>query len=186
MRKIDYFARSPKLLFNKNYSHATSVGGVITVIVIGLTILNLNSFSQNFLYKKSPSISSSERNYKESPVFRLSGDKFNMGFFLVSDQSKFMMDPSYFTIKAFQTRVFLKDDNSVGDEKIELELEACREDHFPEDENLKKSFKNLGIDQNLCLKKEQKKQPRLVGVWGQENFERIEVEFQKCINQTSR
>jgi hypothetical protein len=188
MRKIDYFAQKPRLSFNKNYTHPTTVGGVTTLIVIGLTILTLSSFSQNFLYKTSPVISSSERNYKETPIFDLNVDKkLTMGFFLASNQNnRFVMDPSLFTIRAFQTRVYMNDDKEFAEEPIELELEGCREDHFPDDEAIKKSFKFLGIDQNLCLKKLQIKQPRLVGFWGQENFERIEVKFQRCTNGTSR
>ena len=186
MQNIDYFSQKPRLLFNKNYAHPTPIGGVTTLIVLALTILTLSSFSQNFLYKKGPVISSSESNFRDLPIFEMDGDNFNMGFYFLSNLENYVMDPSLFTIEAFLTRIYLKEDNTVGEDSLELKLEECTELHFPNDNNLRKSFNSLGIEKSLCFKKNQEVRPRLVGMWGQERFERILIRYSRCVNSTKR
>ena len=185
MQTLDYFALKPKILFNKNYAHPTTVGTIATISVIVITVLTLSSFSRNFLYKKSPIISSSESNFKEPPIFELNGDQFNMGFYFLYNLNKYVMDPSLFKIKAFMRRIYLKqDNNTVGEELLDLELEQCNEKHFPNDFRIKKSFLSLGIDKSICFKQKQKNLPRLVGIWGQENFETVLIKYQRCVNGT--
>ena len=186
MSTIDYFAQKPQLLFNKHYAHPTPVGGVATLIVIGLTILTLSSFSQNFLYKKGPIISSSESNFLDLPVFDLDGENLNMAFFFLSNLEKYVMDPKLFKIEAFLARIYLKEDKSIGEDTLELKLEECTESHFPDDNNIKKSFASLGIAKSLCFKKKQEVKPRLAGIWGQERFERILIRYSRCVNKTDR
>ncbi len=185
MKNFDYFALKPKLLFDKNYAHPTTIGSITTLIVIALTILTLSSFSKNFFYKKGPIISSSESNFKEPPVFELNGEQFNMGFYFLFNMDKYVLDPSLFTIEAFLRRIYLKSDNTVGEELLQLDLEKCGDYHFPNDYRIKKSFLSLGIDKSICFKKEQKTQPRLVGIWGQENFETIWIKYKRCVNATT-
>ena len=157
-----------------------------TCLVFVLTILSLSSFSQNFLYKTSPIISSSESNFKELPIFNLNGDEFNMSFYFLANKVGFLMDASLFTIQAFLSKTYLKEDDTLTRDEFKLELENCKDHHFPNDVNLRKSFISLGIDKSLCFKKQQNIQPRLVGMWGQELFETIYIKYQRCVNGTSR
>ena len=187
MNSLDRFPLQPKLLFNKSYAHSTWFGLSATIIVFSLSLLTLGSFSENFLYKKGPIISSSESNFKDIPTFDLDDTDFKMAFFFVTNKNNsYVMDSSFFKIEAFQTRVYMSEENKLLEEHFKLELERCKTDHFPKDENIQKSFQKLGIFQSLCMKKQQKHSPRLVGIWGQENFERITIKYSRCMNSTSK
>jgi hypothetical protein len=186
MQNFDYFAQKPRLLFDRRYSNATLIGAITTILLLVITLLTLSSFSQNFLYKKSPITYSTESSIKENPKFNLNGDEFNMGFYFLANTGEYIMDPSFLTIQASLSTIYLKEDHSMKDDEVDLELEICKDSHFPNDSELRKSFTMLGINYNFCFKKQQKIPTMIAGLWGENLFQRIWIKFRRCVNGTSR
>ena len=186
LTKLDLFAVSPKLIFNKQTSFSTNAGLLMTLFVFILTILALRSFSENFLYKRNPFISTMEKTFKEMPIFELSADQFNFAAYFLSDGVRYKMDSSLFRIEAFISKVNLSENNEILEEFIELELEPCTSRHFPSEKYIQDSFYALGIHNSLCLKPSQKNRAVLVGVWGQKQYHTLQILFERCENSTQR
>lgn len=186
MERFDYFALRPKFFIDKKQSHPTAAGVFMTFSIFTFILIFFASLLDNFINKKSPIINITEKNFKDIPIFEININQFSMGFFFLTNQGNYMMDPTIFKIQAFISKIYLGDNNTVIDETSPLELEPCTEDHFPKDEKIRKTFPNLGVLKSLCFKKHQKQNPRLVGVWGQEKFERILVKYVRCVNSSSR
>ena len=186
MEKIDRYALLPRLQFQGKYAHSTSVGGIMTLIIVILTALSLVIFSQDFLYKQHPSLNSSESNFKDIPVFEIGVEQLTMGFYLLFNHQFYINDPSLYTINAYQRSVSVTENKTINTDLFELELEPCTSSHFPEDENIRNSFQELGILSSMCLKKNQMKKPVIAGIWGQSRYDTLFFKYNRCVNSSKK
>ena len=181
---IDAFGQSPQFLIKrKNYYHSV-FGGIITIILYGISVISLIFFSQELFLKRAPSVNLSTES-DEHPEKIQYYDNYE---FLIGIQNSNMIvhrDETIYKAKGFIFQT-LNTNNELNNMVTEIDLESC--DIALADSNVYEFVKDINLEDYYCFAKSQSKVSNndlfINDFWNNDGFQMIQVKFMECQNTT--
>jgi hypothetical protein len=172
---IDVYGQGISLTLNKKKSTTTVIGGILTIITVGLLIAATWSTGKDIFYHLQPIISFEDQLFTRRPYVNLDSYNFPMAM-AVQDYSQNTFDlPRYFTPEIILSKVYNSNGTTIN---RNLEMEMCTYEHFP---NLSLDYLvKAGVTNYFCLKKNQN--TTIGGYWDDESITYLILRLKLCIN----
>ena len=177
LEEIDVLGLKFHLYSGKNKKRRTPFGGILTILIVILSILFFIIFGNNFIYKKNPSVTMSIENTLQYEYFNFKKEKLLFAF-RIEDYDAHFIDVTnilYFKIYYYTTE---QGENGEYHSKIKdnfLPYHICNDSDFP-DINLTKTYGKL-----FCPEFEDNK---FGGYWDSPNLYYFEIQVFFCENGT--
>ena len=182
---IDLFGHSPSFVINGRLLHKTFFGGTLTIIVVIVAVISTIFFSQELLFRKSPSVNlstQSDLNPKKINYFN------NFEFAIGLQNSNYLpeINEKIYYAKGFIFKTIV---NSSGSFNIRenLNVERCSESLIKN--NNYDLFKQLNLENFYCISLNQDEVNNddiyLEEFWGHHNFRMLQIKFYDCVNSTN-
>ena len=177
---IDVFGYTPSLSIKNQLFYQTIFGGLLTLLIIIITLITLIFFSQELFNKNSPSVNLSMDALNHPQRLNYFD---NFEFLIGIQNSSYMteINEKIFGAKGtlFKTVV---NESGIYNLKTNINLVSC-------DKALSNSKnKDLYLDLNLkgyyCISNDQDEEPYLKEHWGNNDFSMIQIKFVDCDNKT--
>ena len=182
LRIIDFFGHAPSFIIKNNLKYKTHIGGLLTLIVIIISIITLIFFSEELYSKKSPSVNLiTEANLNPSKINFFDNFEFIIG--IQNDNFIVQRNESIYYAKGFLFQTIINS-SGIFNIKEEIKLDSC-------DKALKNSinyelFKHLNLNNYYCSSKNQSKininNIYLNEYWGNNGFQMLQIKFYDCVN----
>ena len=182
LRIIDFFGHDPSFIIKNNLKYKTHIGGLLTLIVIIISVITLIFFSEELYSKKSPSVNLiTEANLNPSKINFFDNFEFIIG--IQNDDFIVQRNESIYYAKGFLFQTIINS-SGIFNIKEEIDLDSC-------DKALKNSinyelFKDLNLNNYYCFSKNQSKininNIYLNEYWGNNGFQMLQIKFYDCVN----
>ena len=182
LRIIDFFGHDPSFIIKNNLKYKTHIGGLLTLIVIIISVITLIFFSEELYSKKSPSVNLiTEANLNPSKINFFDNFEFIIG--IQNDNFIVQRNESIYYAKGFLFQTIINS-SGIFNIKEEIDLDSC-------DKALKNSinyelFKDLNLNNYYCFSKNQSKininNIYLNEYWGNNGFQMLQIKFYDCVN----
>ena len=186
IQKLDVFGEMPKLLIKNEIRHHSLFGGLMTLVLICISIVAFCLFAQELFIKTSPSVNlSTQTNSHPDQI-----NYFNNFEFLIGIQNKnniVEINESIFYAKGYISRTTVNETGTFN-MKYEIDLEPCSD--VLVDSIHYELFKHLNLKGFFCISKHQSKvnisDIYINEFWGNNNFQMIQIKFYQCNNKTMK
>jgi hypothetical protein len=174
---IDVFGEKVKIYINNRETVTSSLGGALTIIMLGLITTATWLIGKDIIYKQSPF------SYQESlvmpnfPELNLSHSNFPIAFAVYDFDDNVVENNTIFKIEVVMNEVVHINGASFTNSTV-LDLIPCENRHFPY--LTEEEFTQSTINQCKCLKDDN---VSLVGYWSEVLFRFIHVTLSKCVNE---
>ena len=182
LKIIDFFGHNPSFIIKNNLKYKTHIGGLLTLIVIIISVITLIFFSEELYSKKSPSVNLiTEANLNPSKINFFDNFEFIIG--IQNDNFIVQRNESIYYAKGFLFQTIINS-SGIFNIKEEIDLDSC-------DKALKNSinyelFKDLNLNNYYCFSKNQSKininNIYLNEYWGNNGFQMLQIKFYDCVN----
>jgi hypothetical protein len=183
LSSVDIFGVEPKLNMKQSDKHNSAIGGLVSLVFLGVTIMGILYFGQELIYKKEPSVIETKTHDPEPGRFNLTIDKFNF-FIGVSDSNNYFIDPSVYSLSA-ELAYYHKDNGSKNYTftSIPLKVEKCSLNrHFSAFKDLFRNDDDLALYQ--CIDADDSNDLYLQGYKGSDVYVLVRLLIKPCINGT--
>ncbi|KAM3146922.1 hypothetical protein pb186bvf_001076 [Paramecium bursaria] len=150
IRLIDAFGVPIRFNFNGKDSYTSSVGGVITIILVILIIILFQQYISDFSNRKTIFVQIKDNFYSSPPKLSLNSDNF-MFAMQIEQSSSFVQSP-YFIINVTQNNYVRISNGTTQRSLKQISVEPCQLYHFSKfnDPLIKKQFNSSSMNQFLC------------------------------------
>lgn len=175
LKFTDMLSKSPSLKVNEKSSYRTYFGGIISIIIIILTIGSIGYFGKDLISKKDPIAIVSAYEF-DSIGFNISPNDYYLLFAVEDSNFSYYNDPTIFTFRAYHQTILLNSDGNTTVTTNDFEIKPCI-DYFPN------STLKEGLNKEIffCLKPDQYKTE---GYWGHQINSYVGIFLEKCVNTT--
>ncbi|EWS75762.1 hypothetical protein TTHERM_000109335 (macronuclear) [Tetrahymena thermophila SB210] len=159
LERLDLFGIGINIRFNKQASHKTKIGGLVTVCLLGILGYQIKLILDQLYDYTHPYVLQEQKFTAEPQRYNLTSDKFILTFGLQNSTSQHYIDPTVYnaTLTIKQT---IKTKNEATGQFVAstiirtVKTEPCRIDHFniPEVNNY---FISLSYQNMYCISKEE-------------------------------
>jgi hypothetical protein len=172
----DIYGETINLKIKNNTTSQTMIGGVLTIITIGLIMGAAWSTGKDIIYKQKPSINIEDKLFPQRPDLLL--DTYNFPFAIVMQDysNNAYILPKYFTYELLHYSIF---NSNATTFETRWDLEQCNYTHFPR--LTTEFFDKAGIKNYMCIKKQN---ITIGGYWDEDNIKYIIVRIKLCQNST--
>jgi hypothetical protein len=174
---IDIFGEKVKVYINNRETVTSSLGGTLTIIMLGLVIAASWLIGKDIVYKRNPSTYQESLILRNYPKLNLSYNNFPIAFAVYDYYSLPVKNDTLFKMEVVLNEVTQVNNETYYNSTI-LDLIPCEHRHFPhltEEDYSKSSIPNF-----MCLKDDN---ITLEGYWSESFFRFIQVALKKCVNQ---
>ncbi|CAD8182288.1 unnamed protein product [Paramecium octaurelia] len=185
LRKIDIFGQSITLSFRQEEEYRTSLGGLLSLCIIGTIISFFYSNIIDFFQKNTVS-SESEQQFSEDPsTIKLLPNNFM--FAVQIEQDNFTTSP-YFNITVEQ-RAYIRDENGTQKKmpSVYVDLVPCTIEHFKPifdqyNASFEDQFKQYNLNNFLCPNLDHPLTSNLTvgGAWTSKEYSFLKFSVTKC------
>ena len=177
---IDIFGYAPSLSIKNQLFYQTIFGGLLTLLIIIITIITLIFFSQELFNKNSPSVNLSMDALNHPQRLNYFD---NFEFLIGIQNSSYMteINEKIFGAKGtlFKTVV---NESGIYNLKTNINLVSC--DKALSNSKNKDLYTDLNLKGYYCISNEQNEEPYLKEHWGNNDFSMIQIKFVDCDNKT--
>ena len=182
LRFIDFFGHNPSFIIKNNLKYQTHIGGLLTLIVIIISVITLIFFSEELYNKKSPSVNLiTEANLHPSKINFFDNFEFIIG--IQNDNFIVQRNESIYYAKGFLFQTIINS-SGIFNIKEEIDLDSC--DKTLKDSTNYELFKDLNLNNYYCFSKNQSKinlnNIYLNEYWGNNGFQMLQIKFYDCVN----
>jgi len=133
LKSIDIFGTDFRFLIEEEGQYKTSLGGILTLIIIVITLISCWYFGQDIYLHNDPSIFSKVKHLKDDPVMTLNSSNIFFAFVIQDDSNEGINDKSYF-VHNIAYYAFIRDKvtNQMVLTKTVEEAEPCNLTHIDE------------------------------------------------------
>ena len=173
---FDILSPPPQLRVNTKTSYETIFGGLISILIILVTITANFYFGSQLINKNEPVAVISAKDYEDMD-FGINTKEFNIFFAVEDAKYNYYNDPTIFNFTAYHKNITLDSEGKIVYEYRDLEIKTC-ENYYSSSSNLKE-----GLDRSIfyCLKPDQ---VRVQGYWGYKVNSFVGVVLNRCQNTT--
>ena len=177
---IDIFGYIPSLSIQKQLHYHTFFGGILTVILILISIITIIFFSQELFNKKSPSVNLSTESLMNAPKLNYFD---NFEFLIGIQNSSYIteINEKIFNAKGTLFKTIINETGTFN-LKTDINLTSCNI-ALSKSEN-KELYSSLNLKGYYCISNIQKNEIYLNEIWGHNNFTMIQFKFIDCDNKT--
>jgi len=172
---LDMLSKSPSLKVNKKDSYKTYFGGIISIIIIILTIASIGYFGNDLISKKDPIAIVSAFEYDDISI-NISPNEYYLLLAIEDSNFVYYNDPTIFTFRAYHQTILLDNNGKTDIITNDFDIKPCI-DYF-QNETLKEG---LNKEIFFCLKPDQFKTE---GYWGHKINSFTGIYLEKCVNST--
>ena len=181
LRIIDIFGYNPSFIIKNNLQYKTHIGGILTLIVIIISIITLIFFSEELYKKKSPSVNLITEGFLHPSKINFF-DNFEFIIGIQNDNFIVQKNESIYYAKGFLVKTIINS-SGIFNIKEEIDLDTC-------DKTLKDSinyelFKHLNLNNFYCFSKNQSKininNIYINEYWGNDGFQMLQIKFYDCV-----
>jgi hypothetical protein len=147
VKYLDIYGETIQLNIENESKSKTFLGGILTIITVGMLIGAAWSTGNDIIYKNQPSTDMEDILFKDRPFYYLDKYTFPLSFCFQDYNQQVYDIPSYFKFEVINIKTFNTNTTTIT---TFYEYENCTYDHFPnlEPEYIDKS----GIRSYKCLK----------------------------------
>lgn len=171
----DMLSKSPSLKVNEKSSYRTYFGGIISIIIIILTICSIGYFGKDLISKKDPIAIVSAYEF-DNISFNISPNDYYLLLAVEDSNFSYYNDPTIFTFRAYHQTILLNSDGKTTVTTIDFEIKPCIE--YFQNTTLKEG---LNKEIFFCLNPDQYKTE---GYWGHQINSYVGIILEKCVNTT--
>ena len=177
---IDVFGYTPSLSIKNQLFYQTIFGGLLTLLIVIITIITLIFFSQELFNKNSPSVNLSMEALNHPQRLNYFD---NFEFLIGIQNSSYMteINEKIFNAKGslFKTVV---NESGIYNLKTNINLVSC--DIALSNSKNKDLYTDLNLKGYYCISNDQNEEPYLKEHWGNNDFSMIQIKFVDCDNKT--
>lgn len=184
---VDQFGQTPQFLIKRNNHFHSVFGGIITIILYVVGLVSLIFFSEEIVFKNSPSVNLSTQT-EEHPSKLLFFDNFEFIIGLQNKNLQVERNEKIFYPRGFLFKTIVNESGSYN-QRQEIDLAPCEEE-LPSSKNYK-LFEKLDLEGYYCLSKKQKSNITMNEIfirefWGNNGFQMLQVKFYDCKNTSTK
>ncbi len=177
---IDIFGYTPSLSIKNQLFYQTIFGGLLTLLIVIITLITLIFFSQELFNKNSPSVNLSMDALNHPQRLNYFD---NFEFLIGIQNSSYMteINEKIFSAKGtlFKTVV---NESGIYNLKSNINLVSC--DIALSNSKNKDLYSDLNLKGYYCISNDQDEEPYLKEHWGNNDFSMIQIKFVDCDNKT--
>ncbi len=174
--QADIIGRQPELRINDMPRNQTLLGGSLCIIVYCFFILASLYFGQELIYRVIPTIIEAEKKTNKNDILYLSKSQFSFFLTLYDQENGFLNPKNYLNLN-----LYMRSLNNGQIKNKSITLGNCELSDFEIDDNDDDSFKDLNLNQFICIKNTDNSF-YMEGNIKQNKFSTIELEIKPCSN----
>ena len=189
LRKIDFFSSGPQLTLKNETNLRTEIGGVFSLLILGLIIFFSYSFGNDVVFKRNPQILQNESRTVQPNKFTINRENFFLGFQLEYTNAKHIEE--YQKLVRYKASMFnyTYNDDNYKEEEIHLKLVPCNTIYPDANEN-NKIVKALVENEMFSLLSDlmcpdNMENYFLEGTWDNSFISLIQIDVYKCLNDSA-
>jgi hypothetical protein len=176
LKLIDIFGQGIQLRIGKDTKSKTNLGGILTILMMGLLLAMLIYNIGNVLNRRNPQISVEQQVTEEYPSLVLNQETFPFSISLTNNGNVGVNKPNYFK---FSVILMSGLTTSSSLNETEFNLVNCKKKFFPRIKN--DSYNSLNMDQNMCIENQN---ITVTGSWGKEYIAYLVLRVSICSDST--
>ncbi|KAL4470868.1 hypothetical protein ABPG72_016414 [Tetrahymena utriculariae] len=158
-QQIDIFGLNLAFRIAKEKNHKTWIGGIITVIISGLMLYQLQYLMQSLIQQESPSVVQQQNYVYQPELFSINPKTFSFAFGMQNSVGVHFQNETIYKIIGIQQenhRVFNQTTNNYDLITVfkEIKISQCTSDHF-QIEDVRNYFLKLPFKNLYCISLEQ-------------------------------
>ena len=149
LKNLDIFGTKPSLYLNKKATYDTVFGGLVSLIIIFISLYLTISYSQELFQRNKPTFSSYSESIGAKTAY-LNASNLLYAYVVIDQDGNFIsFDEDFFILKSF---IRVIDDVSEESETIyNINFEECKEDNLVAFESVSDNVKNNLLKYGKCL-----------------------------------
>ena len=184
IKQLDYFAKPIKLSFDKEKKFRTIFGGLLSLLIYGVTFSLFINMGNNLLNKNLPKISSTTHHLIDQPLLNLSNINILFSFFFMTKEFEIFNDPTYFDFYVSKFSVS-RTSNKSNFNNRDLDLIKCDQylEKFKES-GFENEYNKNNLKDTNCLELGTE-DTEIGGNFAGNFFSNILIRLTKCKNETT-
>lgn len=178
MKKLDYFRYYPVITVNNEEGLSTTLGGILTIVMIILTISSIVLFGENFYLKKNPQVVTSTEN-NSSPF--LSKNDFFLAFGFAGVGNKVIPDLDRYIEVQYGYLAFNYDNQTIFYYENAVNC-STYDEKFKHNYNKLDNYINFDPSYYYCGNEKMKSD--IINSYGSVKFQNVDIRVTTCKNTT--
>lgn len=173
MNMFDVTAKALHLLWK--LKHKTGFGGIVTIVLMIVTLSAAIFFGQEIIRKKSPSVNLSTESYSNP-------EKIYMKIIWVYCRIAFRIDPRIFNVRGFLFSTIINSTGTFNSRK-DVDIVPCSNE--PLSKKINDKLQKYHLNNLFCTSKKQKfrfDELYINELFGHNNFQMIQIKLYECKN----
>ena len=180
---VDIFGYSPRLTIKKRSENRTIFGGIMTILLVVLSLIAICFFGQEIIFKESPSVNLSTESYNNPDKINYF-DNFELILGIQNPNKEMEINDKIFYVKA---NIFTTTVNETGsfNTRESINIEPC--DKVKPSNSTDNIFRDYDLKNYYCISENQpigKEQIYINEFWGNNKFRMLQIKIYDCKNTT--